>query len=73
MNRLSTRDATLSTTQSLNTEELVAIREDAKRRAQVLRREAVSGLIDGVVAWVFQRGSKTRQVANARTEAVCHS
>jgi hypothetical protein len=73
MNCTSIHNTAIFTSQPLNTETLAAVHENAKQCAQALRREAVSGLIDDVIAWVFHRGGATRRAANTRSEVACHS
>ncbi len=55
MNSNSTNKAPLPSVQSLGYSERAAIYDNAKRRAQALRREAVSGLIDEMIAWFFRK------------------
>jgi hypothetical protein len=64
MNHSSTNKAPLSSVQSLGYSERAAIYDNAKRRAQALRREAVSGLIEDVIAW-FVRAPSTKHRAGA--------
>jgi hypothetical protein len=66
-------NTSLLPSQPVSAETLAAIHDSAKQRAQALRREAVSGLIDDVIASVFHRGDAARRAATARAEAVCHS
>jgi hypothetical protein len=73
MNCTSIHKLSLLHSQPLSAETLAAIHESAKERAHALRREAVSGLIDDIIAWVFHRGNTTRHVANPRSEATCRS
>jgi hypothetical protein len=54
-------------------EERSAVYDDAKRRAQALRREAVSTLIDDMIAWAFRRGDVTHRATNVRSEVACQS
>jgi hypothetical protein len=73
MNTSSIHNAAVWNTKSLNAEALAALHESAKQRAQALRREAVSGLIDGMIAWVMRRGDALRGAANVRSEVTCRS
>jgi hypothetical protein len=50
MNRSSIDTSAFSNTQFVNNERLAAIHESAKQQAQALRREAISGLIDDMIA-----------------------
>jgi hypothetical protein len=73
MNSSSTHTNAVWNAQSLNTDALATLHENAKQRAQALRREAVSGLIDGMIAWVVRRGDASRSAASVRSEALCRS
>jgi hypothetical protein len=73
MNTTSIHNTATFTSQRLTTEMLAAVHENAKQCAQALRREAVSGLIDDMIAWAFRRAGATRRAANARSEVACHS
>ncbi len=73
MNDTSTYTPRFMRSQALDADALAAIHELAKQRAQTLRREAVSGLIDDAIAWVFHRDGAVRRATNARSDVACHS
>jgi hypothetical protein len=73
MNTASNHTAAVWNTKLHDTEALANLHESAKRRAQALRREAVSNLIDGALVWVMRRGEASRRAPAARSEVVCHS
>jgi hypothetical protein len=73
MNRISRSNRFFSNAKSLNAESLAVVHEDAKQRAQTLRREAISDLIDSVIAWALRRKDAARSASTARSEAACHS
>ncbi len=59
--------------ESLSYETRSAVYEDAKRRAQLLRRDAISGLIADVVAWFASRLRGAQRPMQSRLEASCRS
>lgn len=72
MNRSSIGTSAVSNTQSANNERLAAIHESAKQRAQALRREAISGLIDGIVGRLFRKPTMTRcSMTTSRSQSAC--
>ncbi|MGL4230501.1 MAG: hypothetical protein ACRDAM_06695 [Casimicrobium sp.] len=66
MNRASIDTSVFSNTQFASNERLAGIHESAKQRAQALRRDAISGLIDDLIAWVVRKPAATHQASTAK-------
>jgi hypothetical protein len=73
MNSQTTRHSTGLSSASLSYEARSAIYDEAKRRAQSLRRDAISGLIDDAIAWLFHRPRAAHGATQTRVEASCRS
>jgi hypothetical protein len=73
MSTKSTTHQTIFASRDMSYEERTAIYDTAKRRAHALRREAVSRLIDDMIAWMFHRPRVARRTSPTRKEHLCHS
>ncbi len=67
MNRLLTTNTPFSNSQLENDETLALIHEGAKLRAHALRREAISGLIDDMIAWLSRKPAASRRAVATQT------
>jgi hypothetical protein len=70
MNRTPITSIAFLDSQSGNAEVLAAIHEGAKQRAQALRREAVSVLIDDFLAWLLRKPTAVYRPNASQTHCV---
>lgn len=72
MNRSSIGTSVISNAQFADNERLAAIHENAKQRAQALRREAISGLFDGMIERLFRKPTMTRcSITASGSQSAC--